>query len=155
MAGRTLVAYHTKTGASGTYAKTITETLASLGLQVDLVDLKENIPEVAGYDAVIVGTGVRIGWVYRRWRKLLKQKALGDRKLFLFLSSGTAVKEPALAVEKYLRKIVEKLGLKPVSMISLPGFFPEKWAKTEEDRHTVKPELAAAWAREIAERLKK
>jgi hypothetical protein len=88
--------------------------------------------------------------VYRRWRKVLKQKPLRDKKLFMFLSSGTAIKEPERAVEKYLKPVVEKYGLKPLSMVSFPGVIPGKWAKTDADRDTLKPEQAKVWAQEIA-----
>ena len=154
MTNKTLVAYHTKGGASETYAKIIAETLAGQGFQADLVNLKEKIPDVASYENIIVGTGVRITMVYRRWRKVLKQKALKDRRLFIFLSSGTAIKNPEQAVEKYLKPVVDRYGLKPLSIASLPGVIPDKWAKTDADKDTIKPEKAREWALEIAERLK-
>lgn len=154
MANKTLVAYHTKSGASEIYAKAISETLAVNGFQADLVNLKEKIADVATYDNIIVGTGVRMAMVYRRWRKVLRQKTIHDKRVYMFLSSGTAIKEPAKAVEKYVRPVVDKYGLKPLSVISFPGLIPDKWAKSEADRGTVKPDLAKAWAQAIADGLK-
>jgi hypothetical protein len=88
--------------------------------------------------------------VYRPWKKVVKQKTLNNKHLFMFLSSGTAIKEPDKAVEKFLRPLVEKYDLKPESLISFPGKIPERWAKLDDEKETMKPEKAKAWAKEIA-----
>lgn len=150
MTNKTLVAYFTKGGATEEYAKVIAETLTASGLAVEIRNLASDIPDVTGYDTVVLGTGVRMFTVYRRWRKVLKQKALRDKRLFVFLSSGTAIEDPDKAVEKFLRPIVEKYGLKPQSLISLPGKIPEKWAKLDSQKETMKPEKAKQWALKIA-----
>jgi menaquinone-dependent protoporphyrinogen IX oxidase len=150
MAEKTLVAYYTKGGASEEYAKVIAQTLAANGCMVDTRNLADGIPDVAGYDTVVLGTGVRMSMVYRPWRKVLKQKALGGKRLFVFLSSGMAIEEPDKAVEKFLRPLIDKYGLKPVSMVSFPGKIPEKWAKADGGKPTMSPEKAKTWAQEIA-----
>jgi hypothetical protein len=66
------------------------------------------------------------------------------------LSIGTASEEPEKAVEKFLRLIVEKYDLKPMSLVSFPGKIPEKWAKLDNQKETMKPEKAKEWAQEIA-----
>jgi hypothetical protein len=88
--------------------------------------------------------------VYRRWRKILKQKTLGSKRLFMFLSSGTAIDKPDEAVEKFLRPVVEKYHLKPELLISLPGKMPEKWVKLDGQKKTMSPEKAKVWAQQIA-----
>jgi hypothetical protein len=45
---------------------------------------------------------------------------------------------------------VEKYHLKPESLISFPGKIPEKWAKLDGQKETMKPALAVAWAQQIA-----
>jgi menaquinone-dependent protoporphyrinogen IX oxidase len=150
MTGKTLVAYHSKSGASATYAKEIAEALMSKGLQVDLVNLRESTPDVSIYDDVVVGTGVRISIVYWKWRKILRQKSLRGKRLFLFLSSGTAIKEPEKAIEKYIKPLAEKYDLKPLATASFPGFIPEKWAEPGAEKETVKPGLAKDWATTIS-----
>jgi len=154
MTKRALVAFHTKSGASETYASAIAGTLAAQGIQADLVNLRDRTPEVSGYDAVIVGTGVRISFVYGRWKKILKQKELKSKKLFMFLSSGTAIEKPDEAANKYLSPIIAKYGLKPLLLGSFPGFIPAKMAETEAQKNSVKPEMAREWANEIAAKLK-
>ena len=146
MTNKTLVAYFSKGGASEEYAKVIAETLTANGLAVEIRNLAHDTPDVTTFDTVVLGTGVRMGMVYRRWRKVLKQRALRDKRLFFFLSSGTAIENPDTAVEKFLRPLVDKYGLKPASLVSFPGKIPEKWAKLDGKKETMKPEKAKAWA---------
>jgi menaquinone-dependent protoporphyrinogen IX oxidase len=150
MTKKTLVAYFTKGGATEDYAKVIGETLTANGLSVEIRNLASDIPDVAAFDTIVLGTGVRMFTVYRRWKKVLKQKALRDKRLFMFLSSGTAVEDPDKAVEKFLRPVVDKYGLKPTSLVSFPGKIPEKWAKLDGEKGTMKPEKATEWASKIA-----
>ena len=75
MNSKTLVAYFTKGGASEEYAKVIANTLTANGFVVETCNLAHDIPDVASFDTVVLGTGVRISRVYRRWKKVLKQKA--------------------------------------------------------------------------------
>jgi menaquinone-dependent protoporphyrinogen IX oxidase len=153
MNSKTLVAYFTKGGASEEYAKVIVETLTENGLAVEICNLAHDIPDVAVFDTVVLGTGVRMFRVYQPWKKVLKQKALSNKHLFMFLSSGTAIEEPNKAVEKFLRPLVEKYNLKPKSLVSFPGKIPEKWAKLDGQKETMKPEKAEAWAQEIARQI--
>jgi len=153
MTNKILVAYYTKGGASEEYAKVIAETLTANGLAVEIRNLAHEIPDITAFDIVVLGTGVRMSMVYRRWRKILKQKALRGKRLFIFLSSGTAIKESDTAVEKFLRPIVEKYGLKPTLMVSFPGQIPEKWAKLDGEKETMRPEKAKAWAQQIVNQL--
>jgi menaquinone-dependent protoporphyrinogen oxidase len=149
MTKKILVAYHTKGGATEEYAKIIADTLSTKGHTVETYNLKEKIPSVDPYDAVVLGTGVRMFRVYGRWKKILREKSLSSTQLYLFLSSGTAIEEPKKAVEKFLQPLVDKYKLKPKLMISFPGKIPEKWAKMDDQKETVKPELAEEWAQEI------
>jgi len=150
MNNKTLVAYFTKGGASETYAKIISDTLKSNGLTVETCNLADNIPEIASFDIIVLGTGVRMFRVYRRWKKILKQKSLLNKNLFMFLSSGTAIEDPKKAVEKFLHPLVEKYNLKPKSLVSFPGKIPDKWAKLDDQKSTINPNKAKEWANEIA-----
>jgi menaquinone-dependent protoporphyrinogen IX oxidase len=156
MNDKILVAYFTKGGASEEYAQIITETLTANGFKVDLCDLAQNTPDIASCDTIVLGTGVRMSMVYRRWRKILKQKAIKNKHLFLFLSSGMAADEPDKAVEKFIQPLAKKYGLAPDSMISFPGKVPEKWEKYDEvQKVTMKPDHAKKWAEEIAHQISK
>jgi menaquinone-dependent protoporphyrinogen IX oxidase len=151
---KTLVAYYTKGGASEKYSRVIADTLTANGLAVEICNLAHNIPDITAFDTVVLGTGVRMFRVYRRWKKILKQRALDSKNLFMFLSSGTAIEEPDKAVEKFLRPLVERYNLKPKSLVSFPGKTPERWAKGEGQKETLKPDEAKTWAQEIAGQIK-
>ncbi len=148
-----LVAYFSKGGASEEYAKAIAETLTAKGFPVEIRNLAHDVPDITSFDTVILGTGVRMGMVYRRWKKILKNKALNTKRVFLFLSSGTAIEKPEEAVDKFLRPLVQKYDLKPVELISFPGKIPEKWAKLDGQKPTLNPEAARAWAEKIASQI--
>ncbi len=155
MLNKALVAYFTKGGASEEYAKVIAETLKANGLAVEIRNLENGIPDISTFDIVALGTGVRMGIVYRCWRKVLKQNTLRDKHLFLFLSSGTAINDPDAAVEKFLRPLEAKYNLKSISLISFPGKIPEKWAKLDGEKVTFKPAMAREWAQKIANQVQK
>ena len=150
MNNKTLVAYFTKGGASETYAQIISDTLKSNGLIVDTCNLADNMPEIASYDIIVLGTGVRMFRVYRRWKKILKQKSLSNKNLFMFLSSGTAIEDPEKAVDKFLHPLIKKYSLKPRSLVSFPGKIPDKWAKLDDQKNTINPDKAKEWANDIA-----
>ncbi len=145
-----LVAYFTKGGASEKYAQVIADTLKDKKIRVDVHNLKDKIPSISEYNIIVLGTGVRMFMVYRQWKKILKQKEIKNKQLFIFLSSGMAIEEPEKAVEKFLQPLVKKYDLNPNSLVSFPGVTPEKWAKYDDGpKDTMKPELAKAWAEEI------
>ena len=149
-----LIGYFSKGGATEKYAQVISKTLIADGFEVKMFNLTNNIPDITSYDIIILGTGVRMFRVYRRWKKLLKQKALGNKDLFLFLSSGTAIEDPEKAVKKFLNPLVDKYNLKPKSMISFPGIIPEKWAKLDNEKETMKPDEAKERAQMIGKQVK-
>ena len=154
MNSKTLIAFFTKGGASEEYANVIAETLTKNKISVETCNLVNDIPDIATFDTIILGTGVRMSMVYRRWKKVLKQKAIKGKNLYLFLSSGMAAEEPDKAVEKFLNPLVEKYKIKPNSMVSFPGKMPEKWAKYDNDQKMImNPDLAIKWAEEIASQI--
>lgn len=60
MSKRVLVGYATRTGSTVGVAESIGETLAKRGFAVDVKPLRER-PNVAGYDAVVLGSAVNGG----------------------------------------------------------------------------------------------
>lgn len=153
MNSKILVAYFTKGGASEEYAKMIADTLSAKGLSVETSNLAHDIPHISEFEIIILGTGVRMFHVYGRWKKVLKQKELNSKKLYMFLSSGMAIEEPDKAVTKFLQPLVDKYNLKPESIVSFPGKIPEKWVKYEEKKETMDPDIAMDWALQIADKL--
>ena len=148
MAIQTAVVYFTKGGAAEIYANAIADELAGFGHVVDIINLRQNDPsDLAAYDNVVVGTGVRIGMVYRRAKRFLKRDDLKDKRLAIFLASGIAIDEPERSEEKFLEPLIKKYGLNPVKCDAFPGYVP---GADEDSPETVDPTIARAWAVELA-----
>jgi menaquinone-dependent protoporphyrinogen IX oxidase len=91
MPGKTLIAYQTKQGATEDAARKIAETLRSkFQLEVDVVDLGEQkATDLAQYQNVVVGGGVRGGRIYGKTLKFLEGDFTGKRVAF-FVSCSWA-----------------------------------------------------------------
>jgi menaquinone-dependent protoporphyrinogen oxidase len=124
-ANKTLIAYVSKGGATEEAARKIAETLRSkFQLEVDLVDLKEqNPPDLAQYQNIIVGGGVRGGKVYGKALKFLEND-LTEKKVAFFVSSswagtpGSYDNAKAKFVEKTLTKYPK---INPISTEAFGG----------------------------------
>lgn len=148
MAIRTAVVYFTKGGAAEIYAEQIADVLAGFGHVVDLVDLRQNeAPNLDAYDNVVLGTGVRIGMVYRRAKRFLRRSDLKDKNLAIFLASGIAIDDPERSAEKFLEPLIKKNGLEPVMCDAFPGYVP---GADETSPETVDPGIARTWAARLA-----
>ncbi|RDB63837.1 hypothetical protein C1878_03300 [Gordonibacter sp. 28C] len=79
---KTLVAYSTKSGASRLCAEHLAERLPA----ATLADLSCDQPDPTGFDAVVVGSGVRMGKFYKPALRFLSanEQALSSTPLILF-----------------------------------------------------------------------
>ncbi len=108
--GKTLIAYETKQGATEGAAKIIAQTLCEEGFEVDLVDLKkQELPDLADYQNVVVGAGVRGGRVYGTALKFLKNDFTG-KKVALYTSSswGGTPGSYQSAIKWFVKKTINK-----------------------------------------------
>ncbi len=145
---QTAVVYFTKGGAAEIYATAVADELAGFGHIVDVIDLRKNdSPNLDAYDNVILGTGVRIGMVYRRAKRFLKRDDLKDKNLAIFLASGIAIDEPERSEEKFLEPMIKKYGLEPVKCDAFPGYVP---GHDEDSPETVDADIARDWAASLA-----
>lgn len=151
MGEKTLVAYVSAGGATEEYARVVAERLESRGRTVDVVDLKKDkIEDLSQYGSVVLGTGVRVGMVYRKGKAFLRRDDLRGKPLAVFLASGIAIGSPEKSKAKFLTPLVRKLGLEPVAYDAFPGKVPGSSGKPLDDAHL---EAAGRWAEELAERL--
>jgi menaquinone-dependent protoporphyrinogen IX oxidase len=146
---RTLIAFATKSGVTGENANIIAGVLRDdFGHEVDVVDLREaKMPDVAGYDNVVIGSGIRAFRWYGKAKKQLRNKALADKKVAVYVSCCTVGhgeghdKAMAKFVDKQLAKAPH---LKPVAKEALGGRMP---GNAKADFHD--PDKVRAWAAEL------
>jgi menaquinone-dependent protoporphyrinogen IX oxidase len=151
--GKTLVAYVTKGGATGEAAELIAETLREkFSLEVDVVDLKkQKHPDIAPYDNVVVGGGVRGGKVYDEAVAFVKQD-FGGKRVAVFTCSGTAG-DPSKEQEATEKYVIEGLlagsNVTPV-LIGVFGGCMKMLGKTLYDNRD--PSKIRAWAEEVGKK---
>jgi menaquinone-dependent protoporphyrinogen IX oxidase len=124
-ANKTLIAYVSKQGATEESARKIAETLrAKFQLEVDLVDLKEQkAPDLAQYQNIVVGGGVRGGRVYGKALKFLEND-LNNKKVAFYVSSSWAGTPGSYenAKAKFVKKTLAKYPkINPVSAEAFGG----------------------------------
>jgi menaquinone-dependent protoporphyrinogen IX oxidase len=114
---RVLVVYGTKTGCTAGVAEAIGDKLRELGAEVWVLRAEEK-PDPTGYDAVIVGSGVRAGL----WHASAKQWLVGhapylrEHPLAMFTTCLTMHTDPGKAetVRGYTELLLDETGLAPV-----------------------------------------
>jgi len=121
---KTLAAYASKSGATEETSQIIAGVLREkFGLEVDLVNLRKENPNLAQYKNVVVGAGVRAGRVYGEALNLLKQD-FGNRKVAFFVCCGGAgdPKTYEESCTKYLTKVLANYpNVKPVATEAFGG----------------------------------
>ncbi len=124
-----LVVFGRRHGSTAKIAEEIGTVLVNEGYDVRVVDAaKETVSEVAGYDVVIVGSGIRMGKWTRETLDFLErfEADLSEKKVALFVSCGYS-REPDKvdeARENFLMKVAEKYpSIKPVSLGLFGGVF--------------------------------
>ena len=118
-----LVTYATHSGATLTLAETIGETLTAAGVATEVVDVNEG-PDPSRYDAVVLGTGVRIDAAEKpatNWAKTHREQ-LSSRPMALFTCSGSAADPAKGGRQKAADAFVEMLGFSPVAVKNFPGW---------------------------------
>lgn len=118
-----LVAYATHSGATRTLAETLQDALRAEGLETDLVDLEES-PDPAGYEAVVLGSGVRIEAVEKTamsWARA-HEGELAGRPFAFFSCSGSAADPAKGGRQKATDAFLAALCLTPVAVRNFPGW---------------------------------
>ncbi len=116
---KVLIVYDTRYGATEITSKDISNVLEEKGIDVDLINLKPlnmgQWPDPMQYDGIIVGSSIAMFRWKKKPKKFLKKnkKKFVNKILAVFVSCGTCVTDPEKAREKYLDKIMEKIGLTP------------------------------------------
>jgi len=112
-----LVVYGTGTGCTAGVAERIGKTLAEKGATVEVVAAKD-APAADGYDAVVVGSGVRVG----SWHAPVKEwvaanaSALGSGKVAFFTACLTLAQDPGKTdeVRAFTDALIAETGVEPL-----------------------------------------
>jgi len=128
---KAIVVYGTRWGGTAGVAEKVANTLRKLDYVVDVVDARKKTPDIASYNLVIVGSGIRADQWTKETSTFLEKnaKALRGKKLALFVSCQMADREEEArekARNAYLLKISEQYGLRPVSFGFFGGFMDFK-----------------------------
>jgi menaquinone-dependent protoporphyrinogen oxidase len=160
-----LVAYASKYGSTQEIAETIGRELRGRGLETDVRSIG-GIEDIAGYDAVVLGSAVYVGRWLSNARAFVKEHVgeLADRPTWLF-SSGPIGQPPRPTDDDAVQvdEIVEAIGAKEHRLF--PGRLDRRmlnrreWAvvfalRVKEGDYRDEGEVSA-WAREIAASLER
>jgi menaquinone-dependent protoporphyrinogen oxidase len=159
---KALIAYGTRYDATAMTAKEIANVLRQEGLDVKVVNLKdEKVRDMSDYELVVVGSGIKINRWTKEPEKFLKkyQKELAKKKVALFVCCGSAEpidekEDKAASIErarkKYLEEKAAKYNLQPVALGLFGGvynFNTMGWF-FRRSMSAVKPQLEAAGFKE-------
>jgi len=143
---KTLVSYASKGGATEQAAKIVADVLKdNHGLEVELVNLRKESPDIAQYENVVVGAGVRAGKVYGEALDFLK-KDFGNRRLAFFVCCGTAgdPNKREEACSEYITKVLARYpNLKAIATEAFGGRM-KILGKTVFD--SIDPDKIRSWA---------
>jgi menaquinone-dependent protoporphyrinogen oxidase len=150
---KTLIAYASKSGATEQVAKIIEEVLKETpGLEVELANLRKDSPNIAQYENIVVGAGVRAGKVYSEALDFLNQD-FSNKKVAFFVCCGGAgdPKKYGESCTNYVTNVLAKFpNLKTVATEAFGGRM-KMLGKTLFDN--VDPVKVRAWTETLASKL--
>ena len=134
-----LVTYATMAGSTAEVAEAIASEIAAIGAIVEVKPLSE-VQDLAGYDAVVVGGPMIMGW-HRDAKRFLKQHrhALQHLPLAVFLAAISLTETGETSVDGVRVTVDEKLPKRPANPARLS--FRERYARLS---NYVRPILRAA-----------
>lgn len=131
---KVLVAYATKSGSATEIARRIGAKLAEAGAQVDVKPVEDK-PDPSGYDAVVVGSGVRIGSWHKRAKEWVaaNDRPLKGKPVAFFTVCMTMTEEGKEdEVRAYTDALTKESGVEPVDVGLFAGWFvPKKFSWLE------------------------
>ena len=159
---RLLIAYGTVAGSTKEVARAIAEEMQNAGADVDVKPV-EDLKTIEGYDAIVVGTAVRMFHILGKTRRFLKRNrnALQNIPTAYFLvclTMGEETPENIEQAKKYAQPMIETK--EPVSLGLFGGcidheklndFFGKTMKSVPEQDHR-DWDLISAWGRETLEK---
>ncbi|NLI40861.1 MAG: hypothetical protein GX421_06755 [Caldisericales bacterium] len=108
MGKKILVCYATRCGSTGEIAERIASVMKTNGHTVNVLQVKRNI-DIEGYDAVVLGSAIRIGKCLGEAIEFVKQRKvdLQNKKLFYFgVCMMITMPDKAQEVQTYLDSMI-------------------------------------------------
>lgn len=118
MAKKILITYGTAAGSTAEVAQAVAEEMEQGDVQVDVQPV-ETVKDISGYDAVVVGTAVRVFKIIKKTRRFLNKhrKALSKVPVAYFLLCLTMEKETPENIRQAKEYAKPMLAIKePVSL---------------------------------------
>ena len=127
---KTVILYATKSGASRECAELLSEKLGNCPDH----DLSRPDPDLDGFDTVVIGTGVRMGTIYKPARRFLQQniEVLLTKKFAVYLCNAY----PDTFQKAVEKNVPQELAEHAICMKSFGGRPPFTKAPIEEWLHT-------------------
>lgn len=115
---KVLVAYGTRYGATLGIAEKMVEWLKDRNIDSDIINVKKDQwPDIAQYNGLIIGTGIKIGQWTKEMKNFIKKhrediNALDGPKVFFVSSGYAAIPERYHEIkEEYCKKALNGLGV--------------------------------------------
>ncbi|MFX0133166.1 MAG: flavodoxin domain-containing protein [Candidatus Hodarchaeota archaeon] len=117
---KVLIAYGSRYGSTAEISQEISKIFKESDIKTLVLDLKKTKeklwPMIDEFDAILVGSGIKIGRWMKEPQKFLKKnkdKIKTKRKILgLFVSCSTVLDDPVKAKKEYLEKIIDDLDIK-------------------------------------------
>ena len=126
---KVLVVYGTGSGCTAGVAERIGSALADGGATVDVVSAKDS-PDPTAYDAVVVGSGVRMSQWHEPVRKWVAAKAdvLKGKPAAFYTVNLTLATEPERRAEirAWTDPLIAETGVKPIDVGVFAGWYEPK-----------------------------
>ncbi len=113
---KVLVAFGTRYGSAKIVADEVKEFLEKRSHDVTLVNLrKDNIPgTLQDYDLIVAGSSVAMfSWI-PAVKRFLKKCSNLKVPTAVYICCGTDIDDPGKARERFMNKVLERVGIKPV-----------------------------------------
>jgi menaquinone-dependent protoporphyrinogen oxidase len=125
---KALVVYGTKSGCTGGIAERIGEDLAAYGATVEVASATD-AGDPAGYDAVVVGSGIRAGQWHAPAKAWVESNAavLKDKPV-AFFTCGMMIRDEGKRDEvlAYTDPVIAATGIQPIDVGLFAGWFESK-----------------------------
>ena len=123
MTGRTLIVYSTKSGINEEAAVEMANVLktTSSNKDVTVADLREGQPDIAPFQNIIVGGGVRERMVYREAMDFLARDFSGKNVAIYFSCEDSEIPKMETVEEDAKKVLMKNPSLKPVAVSGFGG----------------------------------